>query len=85
MKLTISTILVALALSSTATAQNYTITIQPDPFWSNYYAAQSAGGALGDIADQMQTQAMINSYRQAHGLPKCSAFPIFHWDGLPGC
>jgi hypothetical protein len=69
-----------------AHAQNCVTTYAPGAAYTNCYDyGGGLGEAMGDIADQMQRQAAINSYRQAHGMPKCSAFPIFHWDGLPGC
>jgi len=69
-----------------AHAQSCVTTHAPGAAYTNCYDyGGGLGEAMGDIADQMQRQAAINSYRQAHGMPACSAFPIFHWDGLPGC
>jgi hypothetical protein len=83
-------IILALAFPTMAYAQNCTTTFAGTTAYTNCYdgyaqGAAAIGDAFDSIADQMQRQAMINSYRQVHGLPKCSAFPIFHWDGLPGC
>ena len=51
--------------------------------FNNSYNAASNGFQAG--ANLRMQGAMINSYREAHGLPRCSVYPIFHWDGLPGC
>jgi hypothetical protein len=73
-------------ITTPAMAQNCTTTfVGRTAYTSCYDPGGGLGEAMGDIADQMQRQAAINSYRQAHGLPKCSAFPVLHWDGLPGC
>jgi hypothetical protein len=87
-------IAVAVALPNVAFAQiNCTTSYFGNSAHTSCYDA-GAGYAQGaaaidnmfdSIATQMQQQAFINSYREIHGLPKCSAFPIFHWDGLPGC
>jgi hypothetical protein len=87
-------IAVALAFPTMASAQiSCTTNYGGGTAYTNCYdtgAGYAQGAAAIDrafdrIANQVQQQAMINSYREAHGLPKCSAFPIFHWDGLPGC
>jgi hypothetical protein len=80
-------ILVWMAFLDFAHAQNCVTTYSGSTYsiTNCYDYGGGVGEAMGDIADQMQRQAAINSYRQVHGLPKCSAFPIFHWDGLPGC
>jgi hypothetical protein len=63
-----------------------TIYVEPSPFWSSYYAASNGFNESYNITANARARgAMVNAYREAHGLPKCSAFPIFHWDGLPGC
>lgn len=66
-------------------AHAYTITIQPDPFWSSYYAARDGfNESFNGSMDFQAQEAMINAYRQAHGLPRCS-LALFPLSGAPRC
>jgi hypothetical protein len=57
-------------------------------FWNNYWAAR--GGYGGDntaaiIANQRNTEALINEMRAQRGLPPCSIGLLGQWQGRPPC
>ena len=57
-----------------------------DPFWNSYYAAQGQGPSAGTIiANQKNTEAMVNEMRAARGQPPCSIGLIGQWQGRPAC
>jgi len=67
-----------------AHAQNSTET-----FWNSYYAARGGYGGGTDwngiIANQRNTEAIINEMRRQHGLPPCSIGLLGQWMGRPAC
>jgi hypothetical protein len=87
MKLAIAASFAITMIFSSAALAQYTVTVRPDPFWSSYYAAHGTGGAdITDIlAAQRNSEAMVNAYREAHGLPKCSIGLLGQWAGRPAC
>jgi hypothetical protein len=58
-------------------------------FWNSYYAANPGGNAGANvgavIAQQRNTEAIINEMRAARGAPPCSIGIIGQWQGRPSC
>jgi hypothetical protein len=67
-----------------AHAQNST-----DTFWNSYYAARGGYGGGTDwpaiIANQRNTEALINEMRRQRGLPPCSIGLLGQMFGRPAC
>lgn len=82
-------------LSTGAIAQNCTTNFSGNYAYTNCYGGQTpdpyAAGIAninrigGIIAQQRQTEAIVNAYRQAHGLPRCSTALFQQWAGTPAC
>jgi hypothetical protein len=58
-------------------------------FWNSYYAARGGYGGGTDwpgiIANQRNTEALINEMRRQHGLPPCSIGLLGQFFGKPSC
>lgn len=85
MKTTIFTIVTITMLFSTAAPA-----ISGDAFWNSYYAARGGYGGGNDIAgmlaNQRNTEAIVNEMRAARGKPPCSIGLLGQWiHGRPAC
>jgi hypothetical protein len=75
---------VFMIFSPAASAQQYYY-VQPSPFWNSYNAARGNGDITAVLSAQRNSEAMVNAYREAHGLPKCSIGLLGQWAGRPAC
>jgi hypothetical protein len=93
MTLTIRIVLFILAVAAMAlfglTTKGHAAQDSTQTFWNSYYAARGGYGGGTDwgqiIANQRNTEALINEMRRQHGLGPCSIGLLGQWMGRPPC